>query len=189
MGNGSAVGPCDPGASVATTSSAFASHLRGLGLNWWSASAQALVSCQRWSASSATCSPLGVTRTPSVRPRCLREPTSRWARAWWPGKRPRRGESVDIRVNCHGPAHRAQRVPPSDRLGWPDTFVPEHTALTQIQADAFICLASALPRAIDNTVTVASIDDRIGSDEPRREVVLRTSRTRQVTNRDVALLL
>jgi predicted nucleic acid-binding protein len=49
------------------------------------------------------------------------------------------------------------------QLGWPDTFVAEYIALTQLQADAFVCMDPALPRAVGNTVTVASIDDLLGS--------------------------
>ena len=51
----------------------------------------------------------------------------------------------------------------ADQLGWPDTFVAEYIALTQLQADAFVCIDPALARAVDNTVTVASIDDLLGS--------------------------
>lgn len=51
----------------------------------------------------------------------------------------------------------------ADQLGWPDTFVAEYIALTQLQADAFVCMDPALARAIDNTVTVAFIDDLLGS--------------------------
>ncbi len=51
----------------------------------------------------------------------------------------------------------------TDQLGWPDTFVAEHIALTQLQADAFVCMDPALASATGNTVTVASIDDLLGS--------------------------
>ena len=51
----------------------------------------------------------------------------------------------------------------ADQLGWPDTFVAEYIALTQLQADAFVCADPALARAVGNTVTVASIDDLLGS--------------------------
>lgn len=51
----------------------------------------------------------------------------------------------------------------ADQLGWPDTFVAEYIALTQLQADAFVCTDPALARAVGNTVTVASIDDLLGS--------------------------
>ena len=50
----------------------------------------------------------------------------------------------------------------ADRLGWPDTFVAEYIALTQLQADAFICLDPELARAVSGTVTLASIDELIG---------------------------
>jgi predicted nucleic acid-binding protein len=51
----------------------------------------------------------------------------------------------------------------ADQLGWPDTFVAEYIALTQLQADAFVCMDPALVRAVGNIVTVASIDDLLGS--------------------------
>jgi predicted nucleic acid-binding protein len=51
----------------------------------------------------------------------------------------------------------------ADQLGWPDTFVAEYIALTQLQADAFICLDPELSRAVSGTVTVASIDELISS--------------------------
>ena len=51
----------------------------------------------------------------------------------------------------------------ADQLGWPDTFVAEYIALTQLQADAFVCMDPALARAVCNTVTVASIDNLLGS--------------------------
>ena len=47
---------------------------------------------------------------------------------------------------------------------WPDTFMAEYIALTQLQADAFVCMDPALARAIGNTVTVASLDDLLGSE-------------------------
>jgi predicted nucleic acid-binding protein len=50
----------------------------------------------------------------------------------------------------------------ADQFGWSDTFVAEYIALTQLQADAFICLDPALSRAVSGTVTVAPIDDLIG---------------------------
>jgi predicted nucleic acid-binding protein len=50
----------------------------------------------------------------------------------------------------------------ADQLGWPDTFVAEYIALTQLQADAFICLDPELSRAVNGTVTLASIDELIG---------------------------
>jgi len=48
------------------------------------------------------------------------------------------------------------------QLGWPDTFVAEYIALTQLQADAFICLDPELARTVSGTVSVATIDDLIG---------------------------
>jgi predicted nucleic acid-binding protein len=51
----------------------------------------------------------------------------------------------------------------ADQLEWPDTFVAEYIALTQLQADAFICLDPELARAVNGIVAVASIDDLIGS--------------------------
>lgn len=53
------------------------------------------------------------------------------------------------------------------RLGWPDTFVAEYLALTQLQADAFVCMDPALARAISGIVTVATIDDLMASAQPR----------------------
>ena len=55
----------------------------------------------------------------------------------------------------------------ADQLGWSDTFVAEYIALTQLQADAFVCMDPALTRAIGNTGTVASIDDLTGSSQPK----------------------
>lgn len=46
----------------------------------------------------------------------------------------------------------------ADRLGWPDTFVAEYVALTQLQADALITLDGQLAHAAKKLVTVASID-------------------------------
>jgi hypothetical protein len=48
-------------------------------------------------------------------------------------------------------------------LCWTDTLVAKCIALTQLQADAFVCMVRALARAFGNTVTVASIDDLLGS--------------------------
>ncbi len=50
----------------------------------------------------------------------------------------------------------------ADQLGWPDTFVAEYIALTQLQADAFVCMDPLLARAVGGTVNVASIDDLMG---------------------------
>lgn len=46
----------------------------------------------------------------------------------------------------------------ADELGWPDTFVAEYIALTQLQADAFVCMDPSLARSVRSIVTVASID-------------------------------
>ena len=51
----------------------------------------------------------------------------------------------------------------ADQLGWPDTFMAEYIALTQLQADAFVCMDPGLARAVDGIVTVASIDDLMAS--------------------------
>jgi hypothetical protein len=50
----------------------------------------------------------------------------------------------------------------ADQLGWSDTFVAEYVALTQLQADAFICLDPALARTLSGIVAVASVDVLIG---------------------------
>jgi predicted nucleic acid-binding protein len=47
----------------------------------------------------------------------------------------------------------------ADRSGWPDTFVAEYIALTQLQADAFVCLDAELARTVAGTVKVASLDE------------------------------
>ncbi len=46
----------------------------------------------------------------------------------------------------------------ADQLGWPDTFVAEYVALTQLQADALITLDRQLGRAVQDLVTVAPIE-------------------------------
>jgi len=51
----------------------------------------------------------------------------------------------------------------AEQLGWPDTFMAEYIALTQLQADAFVCLDPELARAVKGTVRLASIDELIGS--------------------------
>jgi len=51
----------------------------------------------------------------------------------------------------------------ADQLGWPDTFVAEYIALTQLQADSFICLDAGLARAASGIVAVASVDDLLGA--------------------------
>jgi predicted nucleic acid-binding protein len=48
------------------------------------------------------------------------------------------------------------------RLGWPDTFVAEYIALTQLQADAFVCMDRELLSEVSGIVAVASIDDLMG---------------------------
>lgn len=45
------------------------------------------------------------------------------------------------------------------QLRWPDTFVAEYIALTQLQADAFICMDATLSDTVSGIVKVASIDD------------------------------
>jgi predicted nucleic acid-binding protein len=47
----------------------------------------------------------------------------------------------------------------ADRFGWADTFVAEYVALTQLQADAFVCLDAELARTVAGTVKVASFDE------------------------------
>ena len=47
----------------------------------------------------------------------------------------------------------------ADQLGWHDTFMAEYIALTQLQADAFVCRDPVLARAVSGIVNVASIDD------------------------------
>lgn len=46
----------------------------------------------------------------------------------------------------------------ADQLGWPDTFVAEYVALTQLQADALITLDGQLAHAVKHLVTVAPIE-------------------------------
>ena len=55
----------------------------------------------------------------------------------------------------------------ADQLRWPDTFMAEYIALTQLQADAFVCMDAALARAVSGIVTVASLDDLMASAQPR----------------------
>jgi predicted nucleic acid-binding protein len=45
----------------------------------------------------------------------------------------------------------------ADQLGWPDTFVAEYVALTQLQADALITLDEQLAHDAKKLVTVAPI--------------------------------
>ena len=46
----------------------------------------------------------------------------------------------------------------AEQLGWAETFDAEYVALTQLQADAFITLDPHLARAVEDLVTVASIE-------------------------------
>ena len=55
----------------------------------------------------------------------------------------------------------------ADQLGWPDTFMTEYLALTQLQADAFVCMDPALARAVSGMVKLASIDDLMASAQPQ----------------------
>ena len=55
----------------------------------------------------------------------------------------------------------------ADQLRWPDTFMAEYIALTQLQADAFVCMDAALARAVNGIVKLASVDDLLASDQPR----------------------
>jgi predicted nucleic acid-binding protein len=47
----------------------------------------------------------------------------------------------------------------ADQLGWRDTFVAEYIALTQLQADALVCMDPALRSQLSGIVALASIDD------------------------------
>ncbi len=63
----------------------------------------------------------------------------------------------------------------ADQFGWPDTFMAEYIAMTQLQADAFVCMEPALQadafvcmepalaRVVSGTVTVVSIYDLFSS--------------------------
>ena len=53
------------------------------------------------------------------------------------------------------------------QLGWTDIFMAEYIALTQLQADAFVCMDPALARAVNGIVKLASIDDLLASAQPR----------------------
>lgn len=55
----------------------------------------------------------------------------------------------------------------ADQLRWPDTFMAEYIALTQLQADAFVCMDAALARAVGGIVKLASVDDLMASAQPR----------------------
>jgi len=45
----------------------------------------------------------------------------------------------------------------ADQLGWPDTFVAEYIALTQLQANAFVCMDRDLLSEVSGIVAIASI--------------------------------
>ena len=47
----------------------------------------------------------------------------------------------------------------ADQLGWSDTFMAEYIALTQLQADAFVCMDPVLSKTVSGIVPVASVDD------------------------------
>lgn len=55
----------------------------------------------------------------------------------------------------------------ANQLDWPDTFMAEYIALTQLQADAFVCMDPVLARAVSGIVKLASIDDLLASGQPR----------------------
>jgi predicted nucleic acid-binding protein len=46
----------------------------------------------------------------------------------------------------------------ADRLGWPETYVAEYVALTQLQADAFVTLDAELARSLKGIVETATLD-------------------------------
>jgi predicted nucleic acid-binding protein len=46
----------------------------------------------------------------------------------------------------------------ADQLGWASTYNAEYTALTQLQADAFVTLDAELACSVEGIVTTASID-------------------------------
>jgi predicted nucleic acid-binding protein len=50
----------------------------------------------------------------------------------------------------------------ADQLGWHDTFVAEYIALTQLQADALVCMDQELWSKVSGVVAVVSIDDFLG---------------------------
>ena len=45
------------------------------------------------------------------------------------------------------------------QLGWHDTFIAEYIALTQLQADALVCIDPDVSRAATSMVKVVSIDE------------------------------
>lgn len=55
----------------------------------------------------------------------------------------------------------------ANQLRWPDTFMAEYIALTQLQADAFVCIDPELAHAVSGIVTVASIDNLMAGTQPR----------------------
>jgi predicted nucleic acid-binding protein len=63
------------------------------------------------------------------------------------------------------------------QLGWPDTFVAEYIALTQLQADAFVCMDPTLSRAVSGIVKVAAFDDLLSSSQARQRVASAGHRT------------
>jgi predicted nucleic acid-binding protein len=46
----------------------------------------------------------------------------------------------------------------ADSLGWASTYNAEYIALTQLQADAFVTLDTALARSVEGIVEIASIE-------------------------------
>jgi predicted nucleic acid-binding protein len=46
----------------------------------------------------------------------------------------------------------------ADRLDWPETYVAEYVALTQLQADAFVTLDAELARSLKGIVETATLD-------------------------------
>ena len=55
----------------------------------------------------------------------------------------------------------------ANQLRWPDTFMAEYIALTQLQADAFVCMDPELARAVSGIVKLASIDDLLAGAQHR----------------------
>lgn len=54
-------------------------------------------------------------------------------------------------------------------------FIVAFPSDAQALADTFVCIDPALVRAVGGTVAVASVDDLMGSVEPRLVVIIRTS--------------
>jgi predicted nucleic acid-binding protein len=46
----------------------------------------------------------------------------------------------------------------AERMGWADTYTAEYIALTELQADAFVTLDTALASSVEGLVATASID-------------------------------